>query len=740
MRFKVRSAQGIQRPRHRRFAAVLTAGALLAAFVAVPSAAWAEIAPTDPVVFGDSGLETCVTEALSIAAGGIVTHADLGRLTSLDCQEVGISELSALQFATSLTNLNLAGNAIADVSALAALTTLTNVVLTDQLLALPDTTAGQASDFPAVRDTAGSAVAVEISADSESAGSVVGNAVTWACAGTGRLGWLATVAVGNTGTSATFSGTMLQQVTPGAIPACLLTSTPTPVINGTPRSGQTLTVAPGNWAPMGVNLKTQWKRAGYVISGATTGTYVVLATDAGKAITVTVTGSKSGYATTARTSAAATIEKSLTATPAPTISGARRVGQILTATAGAWAPMVVTFSYAWKRNGTAISGATNSAYKLVAADAGTKITVVVTGRKTGYTAASRASDGTWIEKLLTASPVPVISGTSRVGKTLTAKPGTWSPSTVTLAYRWKRDGAGILGATAPTYTLVKADAGRLITVTVVGSKSGYTTTSRTSAALRIEKLLTTAPIPTVSGSAATGKRLTANAGTWGPSPVTLTYQWQRDGMAISGATSSTYVSFGSDIGKRISVVVRGSKAGYTSASRASASTAAIVLSIAIPGDGVYRVGSGLAPGTYVTKGATDFCYWARLSGFDDSLDSIISNDIGFGQRIVTISASDVGFETSRCGSWIRLSDKATTVRSTIADEGVFDVDRQIKPGLYRAPGGDGCYWASLSSYDGDLNSIIDNDFSYYTGQYVQVYDWFAGLETSGCGIWTRIGD
>ena len=72
------------------------------------------------------------------------------------------------------------------------------------------------------------------------------------------------------------------------------------------------------------------------------------------------------------------------------------------------------------------------------------------------------------------------------------------------------------------------------------------------------------------------------------------------------------------------------------------------------GDGVHVVGVDIAPGTY--RGSpSGSCYWARLSGFSGELDDIIAND-NSEAPIVTISASDVGFESSRCGTWTRIGD------------------------------------------------------------------------------------
>ena len=77
---------------------------------------------------------------------------------------------------------------------------------------------------------------------------------------------------------------------------------------------------------------------------------------------------------------------------------------------------------------------------------------------------------------------PTISGATKVGKKLTAKAGSWGPKGVKLTYQWYRAGKTIKKATKSTYTLVKADKGKKITVKVTGKKSGYTTAAKTSKA------------------------------------------------------------------------------------------------------------------------------------------------------------------------------------------------------------------------------------------------------------------
>ena len=174
---------------------------------------------------------------------------------------------------------------------------------------------------------------------------------------------------------------------------------------------------------------------------------------------------------------------------------------------------------------------------------------------------------------ITYGPVPTITGTRKVGATLAAVPGTWSPAPVTLAYRWYRSGTAISDATGSTYKVRSGDAGQSITVKVTGSKTGYSTASKTSAGTSaIAKGTLTAPVPNITGTAAAGSTLTAVPGTWGPAPVTLSYKWYRSHILISDATAATYKVRTGDRGRTIAVKVTGSRTGYTTISKTSAGT------------------------------------------------------------------------------------------------------------------------------------------------------------------------
>ncbi|KAA9152734.1 hypothetical protein F6B41_16110 [Microbacterium lushaniae] len=79
--------------------------------------------------------------------------------------------------------------------------------------------------------------------------------------------------------------------------------------------------------------------------------------------------------------------------------------------------------------------------------------------------------------------------------------------------------------------------------------------------------------PTISGNAVSGQILTAATGTWTPKPTSFSYQWNREGRAIAGATASTYRVTNDDATARISVTVS-AHFGAEKSERTSASVSA----------------------------------------------------------------------------------------------------------------------------------------------------------------------
>lgn len=264
----------------------------------------------------------------------------------------------------------------------------------------------------------------------------------------------------------------------GPVQALKLTAAK-PSISGKAAVGSTLTAKPGKWGATGVGFTYQWYRNGSAISGAKKATLKLGSADAGKTITVKVTGKKAGYTTASATSAKTAKVLRVFSAPAPKIGGSVKVGSTVSASVGTWKPKASTVKYQWNRDGKAIRGATKAKYKITSADAGRKLTVSVRGSKSGYVTTTKTSASKSVPRVLKTGKVSV-SGSAKVGSTLRANAGTWSPKPVKLKYQWKRSGKNISGATKSTYRVAAGDRGHRISVTVTGSKSGYTTASKTS--------------------------------------------------------------------------------------------------------------------------------------------------------------------------------------------------------------------------------------------------------------------
>ncbi|RZI94836.1 MAG: hypothetical protein EOO67_03850 [Microbacterium sp.] len=194
------------------------------------------------------------------------------------------------------------------------------------------------------------------------------------------------------------------------------------------------------------------------------------------------------------------------------------------------------------------------------------------GVRPGALRAGTIGEETAPEPLELTAATPTIRGTAKVGQKLTAKAGTWGPAPVKLSYRWLRDGAAIKGATKSAYTLKAADRGHRVSVRITGTKSGYTTVSKTSTSKKVAAGTLTLKKPTVSGAVKVGRTLKAKVGTVATTGVRYSYQWLRDGKRISRATKATYTLKSADRGSRIAVKVTGTKAGYASKSAVSRAT------------------------------------------------------------------------------------------------------------------------------------------------------------------------
>jgi hypothetical protein len=82
--------------------------------------------------------------------------------------------------------------------------------------------------------------------------------------------------------------------------------------------------------------------------------------------------------------------------------------------------------------------------------------------------------------------------------------------------------------------------------------------------------------------------------------------------------------------------------------------------------------------------------------------------------------------------------KPPQASAAIADDGIYEVGVDVKPGKYKSSGGSGCYWARMSSLDGELDSIITNSLS-DGPQVVTIKKSDKAFKTAGCGEWRKTG-
>ncbi|MDR1711203.1 MAG: hypothetical protein LBR58_05035 [Propionibacteriaceae bacterium] len=262
----------------------------------------------------------------------------------------------------------------------------------------------------------------------------------------------------------------------------------TPKISGKAVFGETLSVNVGTWKTPGVVLSTQWFAGSVPIVGATGSSYTLAGSDVGKKITVKVTGTLDGYKSLTKASKATgkVALAKLSATPVPVVSGTAKVGETLSVDTGSWGPDPVGLQVQWYASGKAIKDATGTSLVLHIAQQGKKITVKVTGSKEFFKSVSKTSKATAkvVGLKLAATPVPVVSGTAKVGETLTVDVGVWEPDPVDLKVQWYASGKAIKGATGTSLTLASAQKGKTITVKVTGSKTDYPSVTKTSKATK----------------------------------------------------------------------------------------------------------------------------------------------------------------------------------------------------------------------------------------------------------------
>jgi hypothetical protein len=260
-------------------------------------------------------------------------------------------------------------------------------------------------------------------------------------------------------------------------------------------------------------LSYQWRRNGITIPGATTTSYS--ATQSGD-YTVVITDANSC------TAESNSITVTITPQPSGDISAS---GSTTVCTGGSVSlstPVQTGITYQWYRNGIIINGATSATYS--AAQTGT-----YTVQFTAAPGCSSTSNGIDVNVITAPTANITASGSTTICQ------GSSSILTVTtqvgVSIQWQLNTINIPGATSSTYTATQAGTYRA----VVSAGAGCSANSNT-----ITLTVVAGPTASITSSGNTqvcaGTPVSLTAGT----VAGATYQWQNSGVAIPGATSTSY--------------------------------------------------------------------------------------------------------------------------------------------------------------------------------------------------------
>ena len=471
-----------------------------------------------------------------------------------------------------------------------------------------------------------------------------------------------------------------------------------PVITGNATVGSSLSVSDGTWTNNPESYSYQWYKTSVgLISGATSSSYTVQAADNGYTLYCIVTATNGGGSATATSNTTSTVTyQAPVNTVLPAITGSPIVETTLSVSNGSWNNGPTSYAYQWKRGGSPIGGATSSSYTITSSDNGYTLSCTVTATNNGgSTAATSSSTSTVYTNAPTNYSVPVVSGTAKVGETLSVSNGSWYYTPTSYSYQWYNSSGIISGATSSSYVIQSSDDTKQVYCIVTASNSGGSTgatSNYTSSITWPVPTLTASPPginPNVSGSTYVGATLSCYVGTWNSFPTSYTVDWFRsDGTKIAttsgSSTTQTYTVQAADkassIYCKVYAINDGGTGSYTTSSTASIKYAPSSIS--------YFVVAGGGPG-----GSADLSTRTNGGGGGGAggyLTSSASTDFTNPTSTVVVGAGGNGV----LAAW---SSQATGYDSQIYGGG-FTVDA-LGGGC-----GTSCYYLAASSMDGYVGS------------------------------------
>jgi hypothetical protein len=295
-----------------------------------------------------------------------------------------------------------------------------------------------------------------------------------------------------------------------------------------------------------------------------------------------------------------------------------------TVTAGTTATFAVVtagtapVSYQWQKNGANIVGATAANYTTPAtatSDSGSTFAVVVSNTAGTVTSAAAmlTVNAAAVAPTITTQPA---SQTVTAGQTATF--AVVAAGTAPLSYQWQKNGANIVGATAANYTTpatATSDSGSTFAV-VVSNTAGTVTSAAAMLTVNAAAVAPTITTQPASQTVTAGQTATFAVVAAGTAP--LSYQWQKNGANIVGATAANYTTPAtatSDSGSTFRVVVNNTAGTVTSAAATLTATTAAVVPIITTQPTSQTVTAGqTATFTVVASGTAPLSYLWQKNG------------------------------------------------------------------------------------------------------------------------------
>ena len=195
-------------------------------------------------------------------------------------------------------------------------------------------------------------------------------------------------------------------------------------------------------------------------------------------------------------------------------------------------------TYQWRKNGTAIGGATSAVYTIPA-------TVIADAAGYSVVVTNSAGSATSPAASLTVNPgpAPVAPAITTQPTGLVVIPGATATFAVAatgsgpLAFQWRRNGSDLPGATGPVLTLTNVSGAEAGNYSVVVSNAAGSVTS-----VVAPLILIGAPAITSQPAAATVAQGQPASFAVAATGDALQYQWMKNNAAIPGATSAAYTT------------------------------------------------------------------------------------------------------------------------------------------------------------------------------------------------------